>query len=470
MNFIILLFFIQIVNAHILDNGQFEITNTNFSDLYNRYRYASPEIVPWAGNFFPYSEQGTAVKLDASGEPFKHGRSPMESYEFISQNFNQAYNWEIEHHNCKNYEGKTKKSCEAWWGHCNGWAAAAIKEKEPRNSKLVGGQEISVADQKGILSELWLASYSLNAGLTDKDSKTRNWIHDHHLNDDRYKKFWDITPKAFFLILTNYIGAMKTGVVIDRFTGDEVWNQPLVGYRMLPIGSQDISKIQEGGKTYWSMKIQIKIFWANDIGLSHGHLSKPFEIEKIFDVPEVDSLPEDYEGRYLSFRLFFDREVRVSSDGKKIISAGKIIGDGIWSHQENSKSFTFEELNHSHPDFLWIPTEVYADQSGYGNPYMDVKTVQELMYGENITHQNAGPVKLKMIFDKKIFNQIPLEAEMIKRKVQSVLRRDAIKHVIYLSDITNTIDAFEVSIYFPFRVEPDYLMKLFQSAKLPFRF
>jgi hypothetical protein len=461
----ILFFFVTKVMAQ--DTGQFEITKTNFKDLFNNYRFASPEIIPWSGSFFPYVNEGTAVKLNAKGEQVKRGRSPMDAYGYISARGNDPSIWEKQNHGCQQYEGELKKSCESWWGHCNGWAAAAIKEKEPRMSKIVGGQEVTIADQKGILTELWLSSYSLNAGLTDKAEKTKSWVHDHDNPSEKYQKFWDIKPKAFFLILTNYVGLLKTGIVIDRFTGSEVWNQPLVGYRFLPIRQEDISEIKDKGKVYWSVMLRVKIYWANDLGINPGHVSREFSISKMRDEEEVESLPEDYDGRFLSFKLFFDSEVLVSPDGEIVKNAGKMIGDGLWDHQENSHRYTLEELNHTHPDFLWIPTQAFQDQSGYGNPYMDSVIVQDLLHGRSISHHDRGPLKLKFIFNLDQFSSSSRTPEKIKRVVQSVIKREGIKNIISLSSVEINGSVIKILVEFPFRVDSVYLRKLFEAAGLP---
>lgn len=39
-----------------------------------------------------------------------------------------------------------------WWGHCNGWAAAAVLEPEPAAPRELSGVRFTVGDQKGLLS------------------------------------------------------------------------------------------------------------------------------------------------------------------------------------------------------------------------------------------------------------------------------------------------------------------------------
>ncbi|HXH74822.1 MAG TPA: hypothetical protein VNJ08_07640 [Bacteriovoracaceae bacterium] len=450
------------------DTGQFEITKTNFKDLYNTYRFAAPKAVPWAGNFFPYADRGTAVKLDPAGDKKSGGRSPMESYALISGGSTEAEDWEKETHGCDGYDAATKKACKAWWGHCNGWAAAGIKEKEPRASRMIRGHEFSVADQKGILSELWLSSYSINAGITDKDVKTGPWVHEHDKPTESYNSFWDVSPRSFFLIFTNYVGALKTGIVIDRFTGDEVWNQPIVGYRLLPIRQGDIDEVRDGNRKYWSVKVRIKIYWANDVDIRHGHISKGFDIAKMKDSEDLDSLSADYDGRYLAFRLNFDSKVTVSSDGKKVLTAGKMVGDGIWEHQENSRDLSYDDLNHTHPDFIWLPTQSFQDVNGYGNPHINPAVVQKMIDGKESAPAKE-PVQLRLSFAPRYFEGAATTPESAKKIVQSVIRRDGIKHSIYLKDIEISRNKVVVVVRFPLGVDSGSLVKLFNAAGMPLK-
>ena len=61
-----------------------------------------------------------------------------------------------------------------------------------------------------------------------------------------YDAYWDVSPRQLFYILTNYVGLNGIGVALDRFTGSEIWNQPLSGYRFLPIRQEDIGEPEKG--------------------------------------------------------------------------------------------------------------------------------------------------------------------------------------------------------------------------------
>ncbi|MGE0634185.1 MAG: hypothetical protein AB7O96_17350, partial [Pseudobdellovibrionaceae bacterium] len=362
--------------------------------------------------------------------------------------------WELENHTCKDFTGEEKKSCESWWGHCNGWAAAAIKEVEPRKGFKVGNINLSVADAKGILSEVWLSTNSLGAGNTDKSVKTKDglkegWIADPQ--DATYKTFWDTTPRAFFMITTNYIGINKMGFAIDRFTGDEVWNQPIVGYRILPIRENEIRQENRYGKKVWAVPMAMKLYWANDLGTPPGAISEEFDIKKHSkDNDQLeDSLPgttdgdQAYEARMLEFTLFFNSEVKVSADGKKVLAAGKMVGDGIWKMQEDPKQYNHQQLDEGHPDFVWLPTNAILDDNGYANPFMVKSAVGLVEKGnkkasgssnsrnEDEAESEQEPeekptavASYKITFSMKAFENLKdVNPESVKRKIKRVLAR-----------------------------------------------
>ncbi len=449
------------------DLGGFTASKNSFKEIFNNHRYAQPKTIPWAGSFFPYADKGTAVMLDRDGDSDESGRSPMQVYEILA-GAEGAHEWEQEHHSCEDMDAATKRSCQAWWGHCNGWAAAAIKEDEPRSPARAGSQTLSVAEQKAIHTELWLSSGSLNAGWTEKGQPTGSWVHAHSRPSEAYDMFWDVTPKAFFLIFTNYVGVMKTGIVIDRFTGDEVWNQPVVGYRLLPIRSSDIRQIREDGVSYTNVLVRAKIYWANDSGIGPGHLSQPFNIRNTDDSEDVEDLGEDYEGRFLAFRLNFTGDFRVSSDGKQVLSAGRMVGDGNWAHQENSRSLDKDDLNMTHPDFIWLPLNPIQDTNGYGNPYMEASVVQRITRGGTA---RVPKTKVRMVITRGSFGRgVEIDEDYAKSAVQRIFRRDGVRTMIRVAEIELKRDYVEIPVTFLESYDEAGVAGLFEAAGWRVRF
>lgn len=103
----------------------------------------------------------------------------------------------------------------SWWGHCNGWAAAAILNFEPTESvaSTIDGHPVNftTADIKGLLSEVNYSTYSRFYGA-------------------RYYKqgddVADLHPQAFHKIISFYLRDQQVPLVFDTTATEEVWNFP----------------------------------------------------------------------------------------------------------------------------------------------------------------------------------------------------------------------------------------------------
>jgi comEA protein len=103
----------------------------------------------------------------------------------------------------------------SWWGHCNGWSAAAILMNEPTTAvhTTIEGQDVAftTADLKGLFTETHYSTYSRFYGA-------------------RYYKegddLADLHPEAFHNLVTFYLRDQRVPMVFDTTAGDEVWNFP----------------------------------------------------------------------------------------------------------------------------------------------------------------------------------------------------------------------------------------------------
>src|SRR5207302_643581 len=77
-----------------------------------------------------------------------------------------AQSWELGHH------GTTVPGLQNWWGHCNGWAAAAVLFGEPHATVPVAGTAFGIADQKSLLSEI---AMEVDAGFFGVVVKNTIW-------------------------------------------------------------------------------------------------------------------------------------------------------------------------------------------------------------------------------------------------------------------------------------------------------
>jgi hypothetical protein len=222
------------------------------------------------------------------------------------------------------------------------------------------------------------------------------------------------------------MGAKKEGLAIDRFTGDEVWNQPIAGYRILPIRDEDIhpeEKHKTTGRKIYPVTLRMKIFWAddkieeNDVGLKFDIVTQTKDVEEVEDVWKGKSNYHwgkeqevtHYDGRFLKFKLFFSKPLEMKNP-TTVKSSGQIIG-GIWDHQENAQDYIYDDeegaekysgLNHTHPDFIWSPRSYQQefDWPQERNPYIYPPHIDKLFSSKkhSIPKNYSKTLKYKATF------------------------------------------------------------------------
>jgi hypothetical protein len=104
----------------------------------------------------------------------------------------------------------TRMETPNWHGHCNGWAAAAIRHAEPQNSVSRNGVTFTPADIKGLLAELYI--------YNDLD----------YLVGPREV----LNAGAFHASIANWLGRGSHPVGMEADPGEEKWNYPVYAYTM----------------------------------------------------------------------------------------------------------------------------------------------------------------------------------------------------------------------------------------------
>jgi hypothetical protein len=255
-------------------------------------------FVPWSGDW--WNQKAGQLGIGWNGEKTFKWDDSSDSYEFNSEvetndlsplakydawvEKTKGYNpesalYELEsgHHVDPNEkeEYDDEDVDYSWWGHCNGWAAAAALEREPFYPIEADGIRFEVADLKGLLTESYYSQVSDFSGSryykpkkehteaydrgkellkaiskeSIEASEYREWyeeLFNKELSQDYYpaaykgvleyviewydgkytSAFEDIRPDVFHKILTNIIGDQKSVVVFDITAGEAVWNYP----------------------------------------------------------------------------------------------------------------------------------------------------------------------------------------------------------------------------------------------------
>ena len=105
--------------------------------------------------------------------------------------------------------GRDRNRVPGWYGHCNGWTAAAIRHAEPQKSVVRNGVTFTPADIKGLLAELYMYSESEFLGGVDPA----------------------INPATLHLTLTNWLGRGSHPVGVETAVGEVVINYPIFSYK-----------------------------------------------------------------------------------------------------------------------------------------------------------------------------------------------------------------------------------------------
>lgn len=96
-----------------------------------------------------------------------------------------------------------------WYGHCNGWTAAAIRHAEPQNNVVRNGVTFTPADIKGMLAEIYMYSSTEFLGGVDHS----------------------IHPATLHLTMCNWLGRGSHPIGVETAVGEVVINYPIYSYK-----------------------------------------------------------------------------------------------------------------------------------------------------------------------------------------------------------------------------------------------
>lgn len=173
------------------------------------------EVVPWSGWWWPMRADGVA----AGGAD-----SPMAKYAKAFGLGDAPVQWELKHHGSLG-----ARRPEAWWGHCNGWAAAAILEPLPVRSVQRGGVTLSATDVSGLLCSVYFGCRAI--GLDDRYAGSDEPAVD-SFGRPTDRTYRDVNPAVLHLLAANRIGVDKKAFVADISPGSQVWNHPVWAFEV----------------------------------------------------------------------------------------------------------------------------------------------------------------------------------------------------------------------------------------------
>lgn len=325
--------------------------------------------------------------------------SPMDKFALVEQLEGRTHGsnpwfisaWELLNH--------WSPAGSSWFGHCNGWAAAAILTHEPRDAVSVDfgdnhEVEFSVGDQKGLLSETYYSQLSGFYGA--------------RYNGDEDEDISDLSPKAVIQLLSTFIGQRGVPLVFDTSANEEVWNFPAWSYQLTLTETAASAGTDASGLVNINTAgiEELKTLWGvNDIRaeriIDYREANGPFQtLEELVDVSGIGwgifgRIEDDITISQSSTLREFDGSLRVrfATDGVgeshvdsnqnapngfwktwnftiQASPAGEVIGSGEWSTEGMSLPDLESGAEPEHPDFAWVPYTNTIQSGRSENPYL----------------------------------------------------------------------------------------------------
>jgi subtilisin-like proprotein convertase family protein len=123
-----------------------------------------------------------------------------------------------------------EQKIEGWWGLCHAWVPASILEDEPVKAVTYNGVTFDVSDMKALMVMMYDQSSTRFVGerCNEKDGEIKRDENGRIIRDDCR----DTNPGTLHLLVTNLLGRDKRAFAEDRTMDYQVWNQPVLGYRI----------------------------------------------------------------------------------------------------------------------------------------------------------------------------------------------------------------------------------------------
>jgi hypothetical protein len=126
----------------------------------------------------------------------------------------------------------------SWEGSCQGWSAASVLEEEPLQPVEINGVRFELSDIRALATMMYF--YERNVVLGERcnsASPARD-------ASGRIVDPWcrDTNAATLHVVMTNLLGVHGRAFTEDRVGTSEVWNQPVVGFRVT--SQREISKAE----------------------------------------------------------------------------------------------------------------------------------------------------------------------------------------------------------------------------------
>jgi hypothetical protein len=167
--------------------------------------------VPYAGHDYPDMAGGTLTAMYKYDQAFHRGRPLAADFERTDVRAHRDSGGEeiVFRGPFGRIRTVRGRGTPTWYGHCNGWTAAAIRHAEPQQSVVRNGVVFTPADIKGLLAEVYMYTESEFLGGLDAA----------------------INPGILHIVLTNWLGRGGHPIGMETAIGEVVINFPIFSFR-----------------------------------------------------------------------------------------------------------------------------------------------------------------------------------------------------------------------------------------------
>ena len=336
---------------------------TNFNSLPKSGRIADDRL-GWSESYWPSNKGGIAYRWNhPQPNPFKYRLysreelmkmnknelsqlSPAELYDIS----NDDYNYTLTRKVLNKYSPR-----DLWWeGICHGWAQAAINFPEPKPIVYINkaGMRIPMgaSDIKALLAMHEAYNYKGEKfAFAGKRCRVKGKVvgeadNRDHPSDREYPdtelaesiECRDVNAGSFHVIISNMLGLLGKGFVIDIDRFNDIWNQPIVGYKSSILNEEPIFGEHQFMGIEKRLRVKLEMTYSEELKFYTPELEAEGHKNFVSKLPVTATPHQKFLTRNYEYIL-------------EINSAGNVIG-GEW-------------ISQTRPDFMWQ----YARSSEFKN-------------------------------------------------------------------------------------------------------
>ena len=260
----------------------------NFQALSSQNKVIRSQYAPYVNDSMVYQPYSIEQALQLSPRDFQRQSSPIERLGFITEKAKlrngQHYFDSLLYKERERLQQQLAQGggyWRGWEGLCNGWAIASLLHPEPTKKSIQASikltqqsqdmtLEFASSDIKGLLALFYQQKlnefYNGKIQLNYKSLGTRCGDKPFVTKDVRGLKYTnpcgDLNAGAFHLVMTNEIGRLKRGFVMDMDGSDAVWNHPIASYRYQfeAYNTGEVVKYQKSRGSHPNTQYEVRVF------------------------------------------------------------------------------------------------------------------------------------------------------------------------------------------------------------------